>query len=233
MGSPSGLFLFGVWSGGDELTPTKVLRNVALANTPQLAISVAFFFWNSHLTTMLAAHEYDQYTKRGLRVTRPQEGSKQRGTRFLSIPFRYWAPNTAIWVLLHYFASQAIFFARVDVLDHWLEPTQWSISQVGYSVLGLVCFVVLALAAFAFGIAIGLRRLANRMPLAATCSGALSAACHPKDLSVRHHEREVHWGVEVVNGEEIMHEDKGGRMVAHCTFTSGDAFYPEVDRLYA
>lgn len=43
-----------------------------------------------------------------------------------------------------------------------------------------------------FGTVIGMLRFANRIPLAATCSGAFSAACHALDASFGHHTKEVH-----------------------------------------
>ena len=250
MGNPSGLFLL---DGQDPNNPddyqqtTKdILRNVIFANAPQLWLTVAYYFWNSHLTVMLAAAEYNKYatsadsssgsnalqSRHGLRVSHPIKGTKQRATYFLTVPFKYWIWNYVLQTALHWLASQAVFFARVDVLDHWLEVTKYSISQVGYSVLGMISVTAVSLVAFILTFFISIRRLENRMPLAATCSGALSAACHPKDASLRHHEKEVHWGVEVVDGfSDVQSGSDDG--IAACTFTSLDAQYPGVGRFYA
>ena len=133
MGKPSALFLFGTWTGIveriDLLQTTKwtILGNVALANTPQLAISIAYCLWNSQMTVMFAA----------------------------------------------------------------------------------------------------------RMPLAATCSGALSAACHPRDPVARHYLDKVHWGIEMSDEGEADQRQSSGNKIAHCTFTSGAARYPDSDRLCA
>lgn len=256
MGNPSGLFLFGVWAGdgqpdvpslaNNQLTPWDILRNVALANTPQLAMTIAYYIWNSHLTVMIAAREYDVYaapteraevkdgvkTKQSLRVTYPQEKTDQRASHFLTIPLNYWVWNTILWTALHWFASQAVFFARVDLLDHWLEIAPFSISQVGYSVLGIICFFALAAVVLFFAVGISVRRLENRMPLAATCSGALSAACHPRDPRIRHHEKKVHWGVEIDDDDATMLHEREGKM-KRCTFTSLDAHYPDSEEFYA
>ena len=81
-----------------------------------------------------------------------------------------------------------------------------------------------------FALGIGMWRLPNRMPLAATCSGALSAACHPRMLEgVMHHEEQVHWGVETTDGDEEEDENR----IQRCTFTSLEAYYPIADRFYA
>lgn len=242
IGNPHGLFLFGSWTGEAQLSAGGVLRNVALANIPQLVISIAYYIWNTYLTAIIAAREYDAYAapdndsdenpnKRSLRVTNPRKGSKQRPTRFLTIPFKYWAVSATLETGLHYLASQAVFYARVDLLDHWLEVMPaWSISQVGYSILGLIYFLVLAFLVFVFITWISLRKLRNRTPLAATCSGAISAACHPHDLGVRHHEKEVHWGVEVEDSGEELDE---GENVKRCTITSAAAYYPKLDTYHA
>jgi hypothetical protein len=255
LGNPSGLFLFGLWNGNLQTNgsvpisgqPSKwrILGNIALANTPQLALSVAFYIWNSHLTVMIAARDYDEFAaggeasqgeqkkpKHGLRVTYPQEGTDQRAAYFFAIPFRQWALVTLLWTLLHWLASQAIFFARVDLLSHWLEVTEFSISQVGYSVLGMMCFLLVAILIFLYGLGVSVVRITSRMPLAATCSAALSAACHPGNSDAQHHQKKVHWGVEIAQGSSDAHL---GNIPAprRCTFTSLDATYPTVGQSYA
>ncbi|KAG9229348.1 hypothetical protein BJ875DRAFT_500010 [Amylocarpus encephaloides] len=256
IGNPSGLFLFGPKNSGSQLGKWSVLRKVAFANSPQLAVSTAYYFWNSHLTAMIAAREYDVYAapvkkdgsigqeiqqrqkqekrfkkaqekKQGLRVTNPIKMTKQRSTHLLTLPIKYWIVNTPLWSGLHYLASQTVFFARVDILDHWLETTEWSISQVGYSILGLILFFSISLVILCYAFGVSIQKMPNRMPLAATCSAALSAACHPRDAGENHHEKEVHWGVEVVKGWE------GYEEYERCTFTSGSANYPEEDTSYA
>lgn len=277
IGNPSGLFLFGVWNGelqtnesfavGGQPTRWAMLRSIMIANSPQLAISFAYYIWNSHLTVMIAAREYTKYAapiqksdeieesdeaqesdrasgcddvpesdpmkpKYSLRVSIPLEGTEQRSTHFLMIPLRYWIPVNILWTLLHWLASQAIFFARVDVLSHWLTVTEFSISQVGYSVLGMICFLVASILVFLAGIGISIKTINNQMPLAATCSAALSAACHPEDPSVRHYEKKVHWGVEISTKEESPDMEETGGKLERCTFTSLAARYPTPDRFY-
>ncbi|KAF2735373.1 hypothetical protein EJ04DRAFT_435103, partial [Polyplosphaeria fusca] len=240
-------------AGGDgttveTMTQWDTLQNIMLANFPQLALSLAFFVWNSHLSVMIAGRDYDGYAaasegggegetgecgpRFGLRVTDPKDGTEQRADYLLTIPFKYWAPVNIVWTTMHWFASQAIFFARVDILSHWLLVTEFSISQVGYSVLGMIGFFSVSLLALIIGVVISCQNLDNKMPLAATCSGALSAACHPQDPSLKHQDKKVHWGVEVTAGGEMM---TGGNAngLRRCTFTSLDAYYPCSGQFYA
>ncbi|KAF1845091.1 uncharacterized protein K460DRAFT_394825 [Cucurbitaria berberidis CBS 394.84] len=252
IGNPSGLFLFGEWSNWDPArvvpqTRWGVMRNVIQANTPQLALSMAYYLWNSHMTVMIAAYEYDMYAattkgadgiplptdRRSLYVTNPQVGTDQKATPFLVVPFKYWIANSVLWSVLHWLASQAVFFVRVDMLNHWKQVSLFSVSQVGYSIMGFLCSFAVSFIVFGFAMWIGAKKFRNRMPLAATCSGALSAACHPKDPSLKHYEKKVHWGIET---EEVQYEeetDSGERRLLRCTFTSLDACYPYSDRLYA
>ena len=92
--------------------PNAILPYVLLANLPQAVISFAYMTYNGIFTTMLAHREFANYAlKRApLRVTVPQEG--QRSTHFLSLPFTWAIPLLLSGVILHWFCSQSIFFAR-------------------------------------------------------------------------------------------------------------------------
>lgn len=251
LGNPSGLFLFGVWNGdlqtNDSIpinrdpSSSTILRNIVASNTPQLALAFAYYIWNSQALVMITAKEYDSFAaspdgvdtthyqqpKRSLRMTYAREGTEQRNSHFFTIPLRYWIPMTALWTLLQWLASQTIFFARLDLLSHWLKITEFSISQVGYSVLGMICFFVVSLVVFLWGAVLSCKNIDNRMPLAATCSAALSAACHPRHTSLKHFEKKIHWGVER-QGEGSLSSG-----LQRCTFTSLDARYPTFDEIYA
>lgn len=91
---------------------------------------------------------------------------------------------------------------------HILPPNS-IISTCGYSpgaiVFTMVVGGVIALAT----VATGLRRYATGMPLSATCSGAISAACHPPADDVDAAVQPVQWGV-------VSIEDG----VGHCSFSS-------------
>lgn len=187
LGNPSGLFLFGVWNGNlqtDQSAPikdpssTKVLQNIVASNTPQLALAFAFHIWNGQALVMITARKYSlfatstkdpdethhQQLKRSLRVTYALKGTEQRNFHFFAIPLRYWIPMTALWTLLQWLASQTVFFARLDLQSHWLRSTEFSITQVGYSVLGLMCFFAVSLLVFIWGAVLSWKNIDNRMP---------------------------------------------------------------------
>ncbi|KAK5111946.1 hypothetical protein LTR85_011693 [Meristemomyces frigidus] len=244
-----GQFVFGHWADwSSEQSSTFVLGNVLAANLPQVYLSIAQVWWTSQLTCMLAARSYDKYAGppaklddepddfihehegRPLCVTRPQEGTEQTKT---DMPRGYWILTNIVWILIPWLASEAIFFAKIDLLDHWQYPNElWLLSQVGYSVLGMILFAVFSFVVFLIAVWIGLQKLSNHLPLAGTCSAAISAACHPSRPDQQHAERKVRWGVDegLKTGKTL---DGGSVDVRRCTFTSDDVTYPVEGELYA
>lgn len=121
MGNPSGLFLLGGQDPNDpddyQQTPIDILRHVFFANVPPLVLTIAYCLWNSHLTVMLAAVEYEEYAtpitttesggitqaKHGLRVSHPVKGTKQRSTHFS--PYRSNTGSRTTFFRQHYTGS--------------------------------------------------------------------------------------------------------------------------------
>lgn len=190
---------------------------------------------------MSAAVSYAKYSgtkKRGLRVTKPVPETSQRASHRLSLPVKYALLLGATSTLLNWFASQAVFFARVVTLDHWLQESPWSMYHVGYSIPGIMFFTIVAFIAFWCNIGLGLQRLSADMPLASTCSASLSASCHPADSrekdpisgkwrvkrsQIRHEEGPVSWGIEREKLTDVDAEEYSG----YCTFTSQETVPPK------
>lgn len=66
------------------------------------------------------------------------------------------------------------------------------------------------------------------MPLASSCSAAISAACHPPKEDIDPSTKRVMWGVAVADEDLSAPEQVG-----HCSFTSLEVQAPTVGRLYA
>jgi hypothetical protein len=82
-------------------------------------------------------------------------------------------------------------------------------------IIGIVLFLAL--------IALGMRRYSGEMPLASTCSAAISALCHPPKEDGEASLFPVMWG-------EVSQDEKG---VGHCSFTTAaDVKKPDTDHLY-
>jgi hypothetical protein len=84
--------------------------------------------------------------------------------------------------ILHWLVSQSIFLARIAVIDE-SGDTDFSrdIGGCGWSPVALIVVIVVGalmiIALFGFGF----RKFDGRMPIASSCSAAISAACHPAD----------------------------------------------------
>ncbi|KAJ5375433.1 hypothetical protein N7517_007439 [Penicillium concentricum] len=213
-----------------------MLQSVVFANIPQLAVTICYYCYNAVLTSMVAAAEYSSYgiERKALRVTWPIKSSQQRSTYWLSIPYRYSVPVLLLYMTLHWTISQSIFYLEI-VTYTALDQKLWSTSSLGYSstfilfstLVGVVMMLTLCI--------LRLRRLKSNAPLAASCSAAISAACHPPthenlDAAIR---GKLKWGqttslpVESINSEG----DEPGK--GHCSFTSSGTVEPTLTKRYA
>lgn len=181
-----------------------------LANLPQLLISYIYVAFNNLLTCMVAGHKWLQYAtiKKPLRATTPK--GKQKGTYYLQLPYRYSLPLLIVSGLLSWLASQSLFVVRVAVQN----PGMWFMSDTllstcAYSPLAILAFLLVGFVYMTTVAALGLRTYPTGMPLSATCSAAISAACHPPDDEIDTALLPVQWGVV---------STKDG--VGHCSFSS-------------
>ena len=197
-----------------------------IANAPQLLLSLLFLAYNSLYTCMLLADEWSGYSKdrKTLRVTQPH--GAQRSTYFLQLPYRYSIVLLITSTLLHWFVSQSLFLARVNVFYASGElDSSASIATIGYSVVPLLVVLILGSVTVAMGLLNGCRRYRPGIPLAGSCSAAISAACHAPDEDVDAVEKPLLWGAGF--GKE-----KDGA-VGHCSFTSLEAEMPVEGKDYS
>ncbi|KAL4888475.1 hypothetical protein BDV59DRAFT_206058 [Aspergillus ambiguus] len=162
--------------------PISLIPNILIANLPQTIFSLIYFCTNSVFTTMALAVEWSSYAihRKGLRVFASPQGA-QRSSYFLSLPYRYAVPFMALSTVLHWLISQSLFLVSVEVYDSdFNRRPAGDIIPCGYLPVGVVSglsvsgFVVVCL----IGI-MGFNHFKSGMPLAGSCSLAISAACHP------------------------------------------------------
>ena len=206
-----------------------LLATVLLANSPQLLLSFLYFSYNGIITCMIMGHEWSSYAqkRRPLRVTSPTE--EQRCTYYLQLPYRYGIPLLVASGTLHWLVSQAIFLARVDVIDSEGQPTSDSISTCGYSPIALIFVIALGTILVLIGITCGFLKSKGNMPLAGSCSAAISAACHPPESDVDAPLKPVMWGTIT---DSLGLED-GETGIGHCSFTSLPVEAPIIGKEYA
>lgn len=124
---------------------------------------------------------------------------------------------------LHWLLSQTFFVVRLDSIDRDGEVTVSTLSACGYSPLSLVVFLGTTLILLCVIGWIGLRRMQQKIPFAASCSLAISAACHPPNSEKDPHLAALRWGVVE---QKVAEEHK------HCTFSSQPVKRPDVGKLY-
>ena len=204
-----------------------LLGLAVLTNIPQLLLSFLFLTYNSLFTCMLLSKEWMGYASMhtALRVTHAK--GEQRSKWRLQLPYHYGIPLMVLSALLHWLISLSLFLARVAMFDRkGQEDTGESVNTVGYSVKPIIVTVIIGSAALLFGVGTGLRRYNSGMPLAGSCSAAISAACHVtnnEDGSTTV-EKAVRWGAVERKSEED---------VGHCSFTARQAEAPVKGQLYA
>jgi hypothetical protein len=156
----------------------SLMKNVLLANTPQLAISFVYVLYNNCLTRMMLGREYSGYAKhrKPLRVSRPE--GKQRSTYRLQLPYRYSVPLMATMAVLHWLVARSIFLVEINVFDYDGNPMAEKVSACGYSSMAIVLSLFVSGAIILALLANGARKLEPGTPLASSCSMAITAACH-------------------------------------------------------
>ena len=126
--------------------------------------------------------------------------------------------------VLHWLISQSLFLARITVLTRTGEEDPHnSISNVAYSCIPLLFVIILGSITVFVGLLTGFRKYNPGIPLAASCSAAISAACHPPKEDTNASDKPVMWGA--VSKDEAR--------VAHCCFTCLELTLPIEGRRYA
>ena len=209
------------WSFGG---PSGILLTALIANIPQLLLSFLFLTYNGLYTCMLLADEWSGYAyeRKPLRVTQPR--GSQRSTYRLQLPYKYIIPLCIISTILHWLVSRSLFLARVTLYtrDGQKDPSQ-SFSTIGYSCIPLLVVIILGSVTVLAGIFNGFRRYKPGIPLAGSCSAAISAACHVPEEDVHAAEKPVLWGVVSVKEDGV----------GHCSFTSLETEAPVEGESYA
>ncbi|ERF76580.1 hypothetical protein EPUS_05853 [Endocarpon pusillum Z07020] len=201
---------------------TTIIASVLISNIPQMILSFLYLLFNGVFTSMLLATEWSDFAhkRKPLRVSDPIKG--QRSTYFLQLPYRYAVPLLILSGILHWSVSQSIFLAQVatyskdgDLVDNA------AISTCGYSPSVVALTMIIGTCLAFFMVLLSVRRYKRGIPLAGSCSAAISAACYGReDVDSA---APLQWGVTSPEGEEI----------GHCAFSDKEVRMPVEGRLYA
>ena len=195
---------------------------VLIANVPQLIVSFLYLTYNGLFTCMLLADEWNGYAykRKPLRVTDPN--GTQRSTYRLQLPYKYGIPLLIVSAVLHWLVSQSLFSANVTKYDvNGQETRKYLVLPLGYSCIAIITVIFLGAVMILLGLLNGFRWYQG-MPLAGSCSAAISAACHRPEEDFDAATRPVMWGV--------VSSENG---VGHCCFTSFEVSPPIHGELYA
>ncbi|KAK4211282.1 hypothetical protein QBC37DRAFT_402664 [Rhypophila decipiens] len=161
--------------------PDGLIRNILIANLPQLILSIIYILYNGLLSTFLVQREFSRMYKeenmKALRVSEPD--GIQRSSYFISLPLRYGIPLYASSGIMHWLISQSLFLARISALTPSGELDKAnSFSTCGFSPIAIVIALSFGGLLMLVIVLIGFRSYAGTMRLVSTNSRAISAACH-------------------------------------------------------
>lgn len=186
------------------------IASALLANTSQVIVTCIYLLYNSIYTSMHLAREWSGYAvrRKALRVTAPY--GVQRSTYWLHLPYSCALPLTIASGLLHWLVSQSLFLARITSYDGEEES---DLSAVGFSLAPTLGAIIVGSLMVVMLVGMGFRKLDKRMPVAASCSVAISAAAQRPGDDMDASSFPVKWG-ELSSGR--------AKDVGHCCFTSAD-----------
>ncbi|KAL2066537.1 hypothetical protein VTL71DRAFT_2608 [Oculimacula yallundae] len=203
-------------------TRASLYANVFFANSWQFEISIIYLVANSILSTMFVAREWDRYSMEGkyLRVT--SRTGYQRSSYFISIPARYELPYITAFGVLHWTISQSVFIVQIERFTSkgTTSPGQRLI-VCGYSCFAIIISLILGSAIVLSIFLCSYKTLPNALPLAATCSAAISASCRSPEGDTEAHKWPLRYGV--------VEQDKNGARLAFSTYRG--ARMPEVGEM--
>lgn len=130
--------------------------------------------------------------QKDLRVTKPY--AEQRGTHFLSLPYRLAVPLIFTGVILHWLLPQT-FVPGIRLVRCDKEENGYVRPQILMSKSGLTAFCAVFLLANCVVLLMGYRKMVLNLLSAKNFSLMISAACHPAPDEADQHLVKVQWGM--------------------------------------
>ncbi|GAB7353596.1 hypothetical protein MBLNU459_g4017t1 [Dothideomycetes sp. NU459] len=208
-------------------TGDSVIANVLTANAFQLTVSFLYIFYNNLFTCMLLGYEYTKFAsnRKSLRVTKP--AGQQRSTYWLQLPYRYSVPLMFAVGSLHWMIARSIFLLEVNFYNS-SDDNYGSLSTCGYSPAAIIVSLIIGGVLIIALIINGFRKLNPGMPIAASNSVAISAACHRPAGDLEAALMPIKYGV-VAGGLRLTNGDE---MLEHVCFTSEETEELVSSRVY-
>ena len=208
----------------------ELIIYILIANMPQLIMSLLYFSYNNLFTRMMSAVEWNRFAheRKGIRVSSKPKGT-QRSRYFLQLPYRISIPLIIVSTAMHWLISQSLFVVAIQQFNSSYEIIEggWTLLACGYSPIAILLVIIIACGLVIALLVTGALRFRSGMPVAATCSMAIAAACHSSEGASTSltAESPVKWGV-----MGMVHHS--GEAYAHCGFSAGPVTEPEENTLY-
>jgi hypothetical protein len=165
-----------------------LLMNALVVNFPQPILSATYYVYNGIFTCYLLGSEWNNFAnqRKGLRVSARPQGA-QRTSYWLQLPKRWAIPLMALSAFLHWLVSQSFFlvslitdsFVFIENKEYLESSRKRELFTAGYSLMAILTTIGVGFCMVLIAVLIGFRKHKNGyMPVAGTCSAAISAACH-------------------------------------------------------
>ncbi|KIW29718.1 uncharacterized protein PV07_05508 [Cladophialophora immunda] len=203
-------------SGELDMNESGSVTSLAfVSNIPQVFLAFITLVTNAAMVEMTQAADYAQFAPKSQRLRVSEAVGSQDGTYLLGMPYNYAIPTISITALLHWCVSQSIIPIKVTAPSTDSQALDFGTADLVFSPLATIASAVMGGVLVIATLLLGLQTLKPPMPLASSCSLALSAAVHPYEEIVDQTAIyvPVKWGVvEFKDGPE-------GR-ISHASFVS-------------
>jgi hypothetical protein len=165
-------------------TVTNLIGMVLLANVAQLLLALVWLLYMGIMTSMFLAADWALLGTKGQPLMVQNARGEQRGTWLLGAPLAWGLPLLILQIILHWLISQSIFLISLNIHDPDGTLTRYRddgprFLNCGYSPIAIIFCVVAAVLLMLSAIVLACRRFPQGAPpVVATCSAAISAACH-------------------------------------------------------
>ncbi|OAP58265.1 hypothetical protein AYL99_07355 [Fonsecaea erecta] len=157
-----------------------------VSNIPQVFLAVVTLVTNAALIEMTQAADYAQFAIKSQRLRVSEAVGSQEGTYLLGMPLKYAIPTITVTRLLHWCVSQSIVPVKVTSYPTDSDPYDLDLgtADLAFSPLAIIASTIMAGILVLSTLLLGLKKLKGPMPLASSCSLALSAAVHPHEDTI-------------------------------------------------
>ena len=151
-----------------------------LANIPQIFLAAIWLLYMGIMTSMFLAADWSIFGIKGHPLMVKNARGEQRGMWLLGAPLVWGAPLLVLQIILHWLISQSIFVISLNIHNPDGSPNQGRpyYRNCGYSPIAIIFTIVATILLMLSAMLMACRKLPSAAPVVATCSAAISAACH-------------------------------------------------------